>query len=169
MEVERMNTETLDRPIPSELVQPMADEDGEGMAAPEADPGFQAASAFVMQKLYEEGAAEKVARAVRAADDPMTTVADIAYRAVDEADAAANPPMMEENLVPLAVFTLSELWEVAAAAMKQDEVDPALVAGSFKIITLRFLQETGADTSELQQAFDQVPPDAIRQASREVA
>ncbi|MEE4110752.1 MAG: hypothetical protein V2I24_15480, partial [Halieaceae bacterium] len=67
------------------------------------------------------------------------------------------------------VFTLSELWEVAAAALQQDEVDPALVAGSFKIITLRFLQESGADTTRLQQAFDQVPPDAIRQASREVA
>ncbi|MEE4110546.1 MAG: hypothetical protein V2I24_14440, partial [Halieaceae bacterium] len=124
-----MNNEALDRPVPGGMPQPLPDEYDEAMEAPEADPGFQAASAFVMQKLYEEGAAEKVARAVRAAEDPMIMVADIAYRAVDEADAAANPPMMEENLVPLAVFTLSELWEVAAAALQQDEVDPALVAG----------------------------------------
>jgi hypothetical protein len=154
-----------------ESMPPGAQQDmpAEDMQPAEADPGFQSATEFVLEKLYANGAAEKVAKAVMASSDPMSTVADIAYAAVDEADSAANPPMMEENLVPLAVFTLSELWDVAAAAMKQDSVDPAQVAGSFKIIVLRFMQEAGVDTGQLQEAFDQVSPDQIRQLSREVA
>lgn len=144
----------------------MAEEDG---APPEQDQGYVSATTYIMQTLYENGAAEMVAQAVREpGDDPMTVIADIAYTAVDEADAQAQPPMQEENLVPLAVFTLSELWEIAGAALNQeDEVDPAMVAGSFKMMILRFMQESGADTTQLQQAFDQVTPDQIRQLNAE--
>lgn len=141
----------------------------------EADPGFIAARDWVANKLFVEGeAAEKLADAVAAQEDDagvMAVIAKIAYSAIDEADAQANPPMKEENLIPLAMFVLEQLWDVAAAALKREaeDIDPAAIAGSFKVILIRFLREAGVDTSELEQAFSQLSPEDFRNTVREVS
>lgn len=132
----------------------------------EADPGYVSARDWLYDKMFGSGSGDqKVADAVRAAEsdeEAMQVVTEIMYKAIDNADAQADPPMKEENIGALAMYGMKQFWDTAAAAMGGD-IDPALIAASFKTVLLRFLREAGADTTELKRAMDQITPDQFRE------
>lgn len=156
-------------PAPQQQMQE-APVDDSPLAPPEDDPGYESAVNFFMTRLYEEGASDSVVEAVRVnPDDVAGTVAQLAFEITGEADAQAEPPMMEENIIPLALLILSELWEVAAAALKMpaEEIDDAEMAASFKTMLYRYLEESGVDTTELRSAMDAITPEQFREVSRQ--
>ncbi len=149
----------------------MADQGMPPQEAPESevsenDPNFQAAIQYAMQVLYEKGAAKDIAAQVRAAQgNPVEGIADIAYEITSVVDEKTEGAVPDELLVPLAMQILEEVVEISEAA--GIKLAPADVAGAFKQMILRYLGEQGVDTSELQQAMDQVDPSVFEQAQAE--
>jgi hypothetical protein len=62
----------------------------------------------------------------------------------------------------LAIKVLTEVGDIAEAAGIQ--VTAAEISGAFKTMLLRFLGENGMDTTQLQQAMDQVDPKAFEES-----
>jgi hypothetical protein len=140
-------------------------EEAEGEVS-EKDPNFQAAIQYAMQVLYEKGAAKDIAAQVRAAQgNPVEGIADIAYEITSVVDEKTEGAVPDELLVPLAMQILEEVVEISEAA--GIKLEPADVAGAFKQMILRYLGEQGVDTTELQQAMDQVDPSVFQQADAE--
>lgn len=139
--------------------------EGESPEPNENDPNFQAALKYAMQVLYEKGAAKDIAQQIRSANDPVDGLADIAYNITQIVDEQTQGAVPDEMLVPLAMKILEEVVQIAEAA--QVKVAPADVAGAFKQMILRYLGEQGIDTSQLQQAMDQVDPAVFEQAASE--
>jgi hypothetical protein len=135
---------------------PMAMEEGDEPEADERDPAFQAALEMAMQALYGNKAAKGVAESLRAAPDPVAGLADTAYEMTSIVDERTDGQVPDELLVPLGMKVLEEVVEIGTAA--GIEYQPADVAQAFKSMVLRFLGEQGVDTSQLQQAMDQVDP-----------
>ncbi len=149
----------------------MADQGMPPQEAPESevsenDPNFQAAIQYAMQVLYEKGAAKDIAAQVRAAQgNPVEGIANIAYEITSVVDEKTEGAVPDELLVPLAMQILEEVVEISEAA--GIKLAPADVAGAFKQMILRYLGEQGVDTTELQQAMDQVDPSVFEQAQAE--
>lgn len=131
----------------------------------EDDPNFQTALNFAMKVLYEKEAAKDIAKQIRSAQDPVDGLADIAYNITSIVDEQTQGAVPDELLVPLAMQILEEVVEIAGAA--NVEVGPADVAAAFKQMILRYLGEQGIDTTQLQQAMDQVDPSVFEQAAAE--
>jgi hypothetical protein len=131
----------------------------------ENDPGFRAALEFSMKALYEDGAAQGVAEALTSAPDPVQGLADTAYEIVSISTERVEQEIDPETLPLLAILVLTELGDIGEAAGVAYE--PAQIAEALKQMILRFLQEQGADTSELQAAMDQVDPSAFNAAAQE--
>jgi hypothetical protein len=130
----------------------------------EDDPGFKAALEVAMQALYEGGAAEDVAQALQSAPEPVEGLANTAYEMVSVA-AERVPDFNEEYLALLAIVILSELSDIAEASGLTYQ--PSDVAQALKMMTLRLMQEQGADTSQLQAAMDEVDPSVFNQIDQQ--
>lgn len=161
-------------PAPEEQMpmgeDPMAagmQDDGEP-TADESDPAFQGALEMAMQALYANGAAKGVAESLKAAPDPVQGLADTAYEMTSIVDERTEGQVPDELIVPLGMAILEEVVDIGDAAGIQYQ--PADIAQAFKDMVLRFLGEQGLDTSQLQQAMDQVDPQEFnKMASAEEA
>lgn len=132
-------------------------------AEDENNPVFQQALTFAYEALYKNGAAKGVAQQLKSAPNLADGMADVAYNITSIIDEKTNGDVPDELLVPLAMNVLEEVGEIAeAAGMKPQPED---VAVAFKTMILRYLGEQGVDTTQLQQAMDQVDPSQFRQAA----
>ena len=132
---------------------------------PETDPGYQQAVQFAMQALYESKAAKQVAQSMRAQQDPVEALANTAYEIISIVDDRTNGAVPDELLAAFAAFVLEEVAQIGEAAGLQ--IKPADVALALKQMILRFLGEQGVDTTQLQQAMDQVDPEEFNQAAEQ--
>ena len=129
------------------------------------DPGYVAALDFAMKALYENEAAKDVARAIKMSQDPVSAMAEAAYNVVEIADEKTDGAVPDELLVLFATDVLEEVAEIASAAGV--EVKPSDVALAFKQMVLRYVGEQGYDTTQLQQAMDQVSPEEFNAMAME--
>jgi len=129
---------------------------GEGVD-PESDPGYQQAAQFAMEALYKNKAAKDIAKALKTARDPVEALANTAYEIISITDERTNGAVPDEMLAAFATFVLEEVAEIAEAAGVP--LKPSDVAMALKQMILRFLGEQGVDTTQLQQAMDQVDPE----------
>lgn len=129
---------------------------------PETDPGYQQAVQFAMQALYENKAAKQIAQGMRAQQDPVEALSNTAYEIISIVDERTDGAVPDELLAPFAAFVLEEVSQIGEAAGLQ--IKPADVALALKQMILRFLGEQGVDTTQLQQAMDQVDPEEFNQA-----
>ena len=132
---------------------------------PDTDPGYQQAMAFSMEALYGKEAAKNVAKSLTTGGDPVDALANTAYEIVSIVDERTEGAIPDELLVLFASRILEEVAEIAEAAGVQ--VRPSDVALALKQMILRFLGEQGVDTSQLQQAMDQVDPEEFNRAGAE--
>jgi hypothetical protein len=130
-----------------------ADED-EGLD--EENPAFKQALRFAMSVLYEQNAADDVAKQLRSGTDKVESLANIAYEITSIVDEKTNGEVPRELIALLAMAILNEIIDIAEAAKMG--VTPADAAGAFKQMLLRYLGENGVDTTQLQQSMDQVDP-----------
>jgi len=140
-------------------------EQGDTSGAPdENNPAFVQATQFAMQALYEKGAAQDVAKQLRATSDHVQALSDIAYEMTSVIDERTQGQVPDELIVLLAIKVLTEIGDIAeAAGIKVSAQD---IAGAFKDMLLRFLGENGMDTSQLQQAMDQIDPKVFEEAQQ---
>lgn len=140
--------------------------EGEGEGPdPDTDPGYQQAMAFAMEAMYAQGAAKDMAKSLKGGGDPVESLANTAYEVVSIVDERTDGAIPDELLVLFASRILEEVAEIAEAAGM--EIRPSDVALALKQMILRFLGEQGVDTTQLQQAMDQVDPEEFNQASME--
>jgi len=138
-------------------------EEGDDEPLDEENLGFQNALKLTLRGLYEAGAAEDVLVAMNSAPDRVSGLAETAYEMISVAIERSEPEIDPEYLPLLAIAVLGELGEIAEAGgnpFKASELAEAL-----KQMVLRMLQESGADTSQLQAAMDQVDPSAFDAAA----
>ena len=132
----------------------------------ESDPGYQAALEFAMKALYSDKAAKDIAKALRTAQDPVDALSTISYEIMSIVDERTQGAVPDELLALLATNILEEVASIAEAA--NIPVKPSDLALALKQMILRFLGEQGVDTTQLQQAMDQVDPEEFnRMAAQE--
>jgi hypothetical protein len=148
---------------PAMMEDPMAAGMDDDEPLNEDDPAFQAALQLAMQALYENGAARDVAQSLRSAQDPVQGLADTAYEMVSVVDERTEGQVPDELLILLSITILQEVAEIGEAAGV--DTSPTTLAEAFKQMLLRFLGEQGMDTTQLQQAMDQVDPAVFQQAA----
>ena len=152
---------------PEEQMPPgmaMGEESGEP-EADESDPTYQQALALAMESLYSNEAAMDVSKQLKSAPNLVDGLAAVAYDMTAVIDERTDGKVPDELLVPLAMKVLEEVVEIAEASGLDPQ--PEDVAMAFKQMILRFLQEQGVDTSQLDQAMSQVDPSVFRQAAEE--
>jgi hypothetical protein len=130
----------------------------------ENNPAFRAALELAMKALYENQAASEVAEGLRSAPNPVEGMANAAYEITSVVDERTDGQVPDELIMLLGISVLNEVADIADAAGLQ--VRPADVAEAFKQMLLRFLAEQGLDTTQLQQALDQVDPALIEQQAQ---
>lgn len=127
----------------------------------ENNPQFVEAVNVVKRSLYETGAADNVSEVMATSDSPAEDAAMLAYELVVAADEMTEGAVPDELVVLLAATVLSEVVEIAEASGVQ--MQPADIAESMKLMILRYVGESGHDTTELQQAMDQVSPEQFNE------
>jgi hypothetical protein len=140
-----------------------APEQGDTSGAPdENNPAFVAATKLAMEALYQKGAAQDVAKQIRAAQDPVQGMADIAYEMTSVIDERTQGEVPDELIMLLSIKVLTEVGDIAEAAGIQ--VTAAEISGAFKTMLLRFLGENGMDTTQLDQAMSQIDPKVFEES-----
>lgn len=154
-------------PMPNEGMrqQAMPEEMAEGEEAASDDPNYIQALAFAMDVLYEKEAAKNVAKSLRSAQDPVDALANTAYEITAIVDERTEGRVPDEYFALLATKILEEVADIAEAAGVQ--IRPADVALALKQMILRYLGEQGIDTTQLQQAMDQVNPEEFNAMAME--
>lgn len=150
---------------PAEQMNPeeqMPNEAQEGPEPDESNPAFLAATKLAMEALYQKGAAQDVAKQIRAAQDPVQGMAEIAYEMTSVIDERTQGEVPDELIMLLAIKVLTEVGDIAEAAGIQ--VTAAEIAGAFKTMLLRFLGENGMDTTQLDQAMSQIDPKVFEES-----
>jgi hypothetical protein len=118
-----------------------------------------------MQALYENGAAEGVAESLRTSRSPVEGLANTAYEITSIVDERTEGAVPDELFALLATKILEEVADIGeAAGLKYKGSDIAL---ALKQMILRYLGEQGMDTTQLQQAMDQVDPEEFNRMAEE--
>jgi hypothetical protein len=128
----------------------------------ERNPEFIAAMKFALKVLYQSGAADDIAKQLRAAKDKQEGLANVAYEITSVVDERTDGKVPRELIGLLAMAILNEIVDIAQAA-KMD-IQPQDAAGAFKDMLLRYLGENGVDTAQLQQGMDKIDPSVFTQA-----
>tara|TARA_R110000868_G_scaffold121335_3_gene321832 strand:+ start:1364 stop:1807 length:444 start_codon:yes stop_codon:yes gene_type:complete len=129
----------------------------------ENNPAFVQAMKFMLQVLYEKGAAKSIAEQLRLARDKVDALANISYDITSTVDERTKGAVPRELIGLLAMAVLKEVTDIAQAA--KIDVSPQDAAGAFKTMLLRYLGENGVDTSQLQQGMDQIDPSVFSQGA----
>lgn len=137
--------------------EPMPDEQN--------DPAYAQAMAFVMEALYQQGAAKDMAKTLESAPDKVDALANTAYDIISIADEKTDGAIPDELLALFATKVLEEVGEIAEAAGVG--IKPSDIALALKQMILRFLGEQGVDTTELQAAMDQVDPEEFNRLAEQ--
>jgi hypothetical protein len=154
-------------PMPPE--QPMQGQmppgqEGQGdEAVDERNPEFISAMKFALKVLYQSGAAEDIAKQLRASKSKQEGLANVAYEITSVVDERTDGKVPRELIGLLAMAILNEVVDIAEAAKM--EIQPQDAAGAFKDMLLRYLGENGVDTSQLQQGMDKIDPAVFTQAA----
>ena len=135
-------------------------------AAPEADENFVKAVNFARKQLYQTGADEAIHKMVKSGSKSIDSLAMMAYDLAAKADQVTGGMVMDENLVALGMYILDEVLEVAEASGL--EIDDAGIASAFKQMLIRFLQEQGIDTKNLEEAFNKMSAEDFRKIAAKV-
>lgn len=158
--MERQEAAAMNKPQPTQAPAPQ-----EGPEKTEDDPGYVQAVQFAMEAMYGQKAAKQIAQSLKTARDKVEGMANTAYEIVSIVDERTEGAIPDELIAAFATFVLEEVAEIADAAGV--DVQPSDVALALKQMILRFLGEQGVDTTQLQQAMDQVDPEEFNRMAQE--
>lgn len=122
----------------------------------ENEPNYRAGVEYLNEVLYSKGAAKDISAQLKEAPALVTGMAEIAYDITSIVDERTDGNIPDELLVPMAMQVLEEVVDIAEATGLNPT--PEDVALAFRQMILRYLQEQGLDTTQLDQAMNQVDP-----------
>ena len=131
---------------------------------PDTDPNYTTALKFAMQALYENGAAQGVAKGLQTAQEPVEGLANTAYEITSVVEERTQGAVPDELFALLATRILQEVADIGEAA--GIKYRPSDIATALKTMILRYLGEQGMDTTQLQQAMDQVNPEEFNRLAQ---
>lgn len=117
--------------------------------------GFEQAVAFVKSALYENGAAKGVAAALKTGDR-VDALAEQAYKIIEIADERTDGAVEDEQIALLAAEVLEDVADIGEAAGL--DYKPQEIALAMRQMLIRFMQENGVQTADLEAAMDKVDP-----------
>lgn len=129
------------------------------------EPNYKAAIDYMNEVLYSQAAAKDISKQLNSAQDLADAMANVSYDITSILDEKTDGNVPDELLVPLAMKVLEEVVEIAEATGLDPQ--PEDVAAAFKKMILRYLQEQGLDTTQLDEAMNQVDPSVFRQVAEE--
>jgi hypothetical protein len=138
---------------------------GEEQEANPDDPNFDDAVEYLNEVLYGQAAAKDISSQLKSAPDLAAGLSDVAYNITSILDEKTDGNVPDEMLVPLAMKVLEEVVEIAEATGLDPQ--PEDIATAFKQMILRYLQEQGLDTTQLDEAMNQVDPSVFRKVAEE--
>jgi hypothetical protein len=127
----------------------------------ERNPEFINAMKFALKVLYQSGAAQDIAKQLRASRNKQEGLANVAYEITSVVDERTEGRVPRELIGLLAMAILNEIMDIAQAAKMG--LTPQDAAGAFKDMLLRYLGENGVNTSQLQQGMDKIDPSVFAQ------
>lgn len=137
---------------PTEMPEEPGDEETES-AGPEYEK-FIAAAKVVLFK--EGGLAERIAKTLKASDDPVAVLADEVYRLVAALDERSGGMLPDELLAPAAADILGMVAEIAMAAeveLTTEQVSQAMIS-----MVERYMKESGEDPEAQMPGQPGSPP-----------
>ena len=147
--------------MPPEQMPAGQEPKGGGDEVDERNPEFINAMKFALKVLYQSGAAQDIAKQLRASRNKQEGLANVAYEITSVVDERTEGRVPRELIGLLAMAILNEIMDIAQAA-KMD-LTPQDAAGAFKDMLLRYLGENGVNTSQLQQGMDKIDPSVFSQ------
>lgn len=134
----------------------------EDSGASQNDAKLKQIMQYAMSALYEGGAADHVATAIKASNDKVEGLANTSYDMAETIGERVGdvPP---ELIGIVGIFVLSEVVDIAKTVGVQ--VAASEVAAAYKQMLLRMLGEMGMNTSQLEQEMGKVDPAIFDQAA----
>lgn len=132
--------QNLQEQEPEEKEDDETDEEGGKAESPEYDK-FLAAAKVILFK--EGGLAERIAKTLKASDDPVAVLADEVYQLVAALDERSGGMLADELLAPAAADILGMVSEIAMAAgvkLTTEEISQAMIS-----MVERYMKESGED------------------------
>ena len=118
--------------------------DEEGGETESAGPEYEQFIAAAKVILFKEGGlAERIAKTLKASDDPVAVLADEVYRLVAALDERSGGMLADELLAPAAADILGMVAEIAIAAgvkLTTEEISQAMIS-----MVERYMKESGED------------------------
>jgi hypothetical protein len=147
------------------MTEGQAPEADDANAEAEDDPNYAAALKFAMEAMYKGEGAQGIAKSLQTSNDPVEGLANTAYEITSIVDERTQGAVPDEFFALLATRILGEVIDIGeAAGVKFKPSDSAL---ALKQMILRYLGEQGVDTTQLQQAMDQVDPEEFNRMAEE--
>ena len=143
--------------VPMDTEPPMDTEapaGAEGDMSTMDDPEYLAAKELALSKLYEEGAAEGIIKAMQSYPDPVAAIVEQAgtlLRLVDDAS-----PVPDEMLLVLGLDLLQEVVDIGKSAGMQ--ITGQVVAEAVRGFLAAVVEELGGDPSGVAQAMGAIDP-----------
>ena len=126
------------------------------------DPNYLKAKELAMSKLYEEGAAQEIGKALQKAPSLLQGLVEQSLVLFSSVDEATNGSVPDNLLLLLGLDMLNEVAEIANAAGLP--VDPKTIAAAVQQFILAVVEDLGGDTSQVQQAMSQLDPGQVGNA-----
>jgi hypothetical protein len=141
--------ETEEPPPPDDMGEPPESAQTDGSAPDDdetesAGPEYEKFIAAAKVILFKEGGlAERIAKTLKASDDPVAALADEVYRLVAALDERSGGMLADELLAPAAADILGMVAEIAMAAeveLTTEQVSQAMIS-----MVERYMKESGED------------------------
>lgn len=138
---------------------PMAQGQGDAESSPESDAAYQTAIDAIHTKLYDDKAAEGIAKAILAAPDPIKGVLDQASALLGIAEDVTQGSVPDELYLAFAMQLLADVLEIAQAA------GVTLQGKEIAEITKQYLvgvvKDIGGDTTDVEKAMGDLNMDEV--------
>lgn len=131
------------------------------------DPSYLKAKELAMSKLYEEGAAQEIGKALQKAPSLLQGLVEQSLVLFSSVDEATDGTVPDNLLLLLGLDMLNEVAEIANAAGLP--VDSATIAAAVQKFILAVVKDLGGDTSQVEQAMSQLDPAQVGSALDQAA
>jgi len=143
------------------------EEEREDAAPPEAEgqefddesPEYMRAKELMLSKLYEEGAAQGLAEALKTASSPVQGIVQQAMNLVDVMEQVTQGSVPDEEVMSFVMEILQEVIEIAQAS--GISVRNADIAAAVSEVLAQVVENLGGDASAIREEMGSIDPEEI--------
>lgn len=137
--------------------------DGDEGMDPEQSPEYMQAKELLLSKLYEEGAAQGLGKAMKVAPDPVQGLVDQTMALLDVMEQATQGSVPDELVMSFVVETTQEVAEIAEQAGVK--LSGKQVAEAVREILAKVIETLGGDSTAIREEMGQLDPEEVGRAA----